>query len=247
MTIDIFIASIPRDYTFLHYCIRSIKKYVTGYRKIHVVIPPWAHPTRPKDLALPVEWHTEVSGVGLGYITKQATVIRAYSYTDAEYIMFLACDHIARESVDIVRDYFEDGKPQLWYRTFDAVRRLSPDAIGINSMAAKWQMPAMNALGFECPYFTLEFQPIVHHRSTVLGAAARMEQVTRRSVEAYANSLMYPGFGEYLVLGNYAMLRNSALYTMKESDPSYRYKFYGYLSYDGVSQELRDDFEELLK
>lgn len=247
MNVDLWICSLPRDYQWLDYCLRSIEKYFTGWRRIHVAIPPrvcrpanWANHGR-------IDWHAELLGFRSGYVCQQLTKMLAFQECDADYLCFVDSDHVCVTPTDVAH-YFDAGRPQIWARTFADVRRLPDGTEGVTAAAAKWQQPAEAALGFPCPWFTLEFLPIVYHRETLRRCAEHVQQIHGKPLVDYGREVKHPGFGEFLVLGNWIICRDPDQYSIRHLLPgqSIEYRFFGHSPYVPISAERRRWLEELL-
>lgn len=91
--IDIFYKSYAKDFEWLYYSLKSIKKYLTGYNKIVIVIP-----EQDKDLlqhALIDDLDCEVNLVdeyGNGYIYQQFIKMTAHKYCASKFILYSDSD-----------------------------------------------------------------------------------------------------------------------------------------------------------
>lgn len=242
MTVDIHIVSFPRDYPWLNYCLRSIRKFVTGYRQIHLTLPPDA--PRPQNIT-DIVVHADSPNVRHGYNRHQVAKLRACQHTDADFIMFIDSDHFCVKPTP-VEHYFDGDKPQLWRRTFDSLLHLPPEVTGITKAAFKWKAPVEHALGFSCPWFTLEFLPIVHHRGVLLECLAYMENLHGQSIEDYSNTLSNIGIGDFLVMGSYALAKHPEHYSIREARPDYEFRFHGHAPYHGLPAHIAKHFDEIL-
>lgn len=96
MTCDIFIKSYEADAEWLGYCIRSIDRHCSGFRRLVVVTPKDFVP-RAKTLETVVLVRPDSSN---GYLHQQATKLHADQITDANYILHVDSDNIFTRSVD---------------------------------------------------------------------------------------------------------------------------------------------------
>lgn len=241
--VDVFIISFPRDYQFLYYALRTLKKFCTGYRKVIVLIPKQS-PAPEFDLS-GVELVRYIPQIHDGYVCQQAVKMRAYQHTDSEHIMFLDSDIICTQPTHLTDYYFHDEKPILWNRPFTAIKEIPEEATGVTREAIVWKARAEAALGFECPYFTMEFLPIIHNRRVLEESCKLVEKHQKTTLEAYGRRSPHPGFGEFTILGNVAMKLFPSLYHPQDGR-GHKYRFNGYWSYYGVTEELKRYFESLL-
>src|ERR1700741_2957188 len=89
MKVDIYIRTYKNDLGWLQYCLRSIHKYVTGYRKIIVCIP-------ENQVSLLNDFNLQnVITCPIyknDYIGQQVSKLLSYKETDADYILFVDSD-----------------------------------------------------------------------------------------------------------------------------------------------------------
>lgn len=121
MTVDIFIRTYKNDLEWLKYCLKSINKYVTGYRNIIISIP-------QNDKHLLDSWNLTIEKVASwnpttdnGYIDQQINKLLAYQTTDANYILFVDSDCIFKEPVNVQEHYFMDNIPYLMKTRYELV------------------------------------------------------------------------------------------------------------------------------
>ena len=129
-TFDIVIRTYPGDYQWLEYCLQSIGKFVTGFRKIWIVSPDkpeigprsesWLNLKRWGDF---VEWKVMNDETTDGYLAQQITKLYADVITDyqADYILHVDSDVIfTRDCAPL--DFFLDGKPIWYYTPYSTIR-----------------------------------------------------------------------------------------------------------------------------
>ena len=112
MIIDIFIRTYPKDFTLLFYSIKSIKKYVKGYRNIIICV-------REKNY---IELIKTIDTQGLkvvkehnfddniDYIGQQITKLQVDIWSDADYICYVDSDCIFNDYCDLEEYYFTPEK-----------------------------------------------------------------------------------------------------------------------------------------
>jgi len=109
---DIFIRTYPGDYGWLQYCLRSINKFCSGFRRIVIV--------SPQDMPLTgmgYEWKTMQDESEDGYLAQQITKMYADVITDyqPDFILHVDSDVVfARPTRP--EHFFNEGKA-VWYYT----------------------------------------------------------------------------------------------------------------------------------
>jgi hypothetical protein len=118
---DIFIKTYHRDFVWLQYCLKSIKKFASGFRNIVIVSDNDGHGI-PKESLLP---NCKVFYVNkplkrfatptpqLGYLWQQYIKLTWYNYTDAETILVLDSDEML--TVPVTPESFKRDNKFVWY------------------------------------------------------------------------------------------------------------------------------------
>lgn len=109
MICDIFIKSYAADVPWLQYCLRSIQKFATGFRIIHLVVPDtrkwWDGSYTINNLHV-----TEAEEYGNdGYLSQQVFKLYADTISDAEFILHIDSDTVFTRPVT-PETYFTNGK-----------------------------------------------------------------------------------------------------------------------------------------
>lgn len=122
MIADIYIRTYHKDFEILCYCLKSIKKYLTGYRNIIInvrnkeynLLLKTLNPLKDEINFTIVQSHDFPNN--LDYCGQQICKLEADLYTDAEYILYIDSDCIFYGDTD-VNDYFnkETGNLYLLY------------------------------------------------------------------------------------------------------------------------------------
>jgi len=117
--ISLFIKSYEKDYKWLKHCLYSIKKFVTGYDEVFLIIEDkndfdmlmcWELPSRIR-----IRFERKI---GDGYIFQQYIKMNAHRYIDAEKILYLDSDCIFTKATDLS---LLSGKPEMLYTPYDMV------------------------------------------------------------------------------------------------------------------------------
>lgn len=189
MTIDIFIKTYRKDFRWLQYCLRSITKFVSGVRDVHIAVP-------QEDLADIQTWGLTrekihaVREYGRGYLFQQVIKMKADTFTDADHIMFVDSDCC------FTGPFF----PELMIKQSKIILMITP----YESLPADfpWQKPTEQALGFKCPFETMRRLPLLYPREVIKACREHVEKKHDTDIEDYIMS--QPAFSEFNVLGSYA-------------------------------------------
>lgn len=160
MNVHILIFSIVRDIPYLEYCLRSIKKYATGFTGVTIAVPiqeqlefisKTAH--FPDRLNGTVKFYNAPDNRELWHISHQGEKCRADHYVpgDTDLILFTDSDCIFIAPVSPA-DYIQDGKPELLIERFDSIT------------GNPWQKPTEEILKTTVPHETMRRHPAVHWR-----------------------------------------------------------------------------------
>lgn len=158
MTADVFIVTYKKDFDWLGYCLKAIRKNLQGFRNIVIACPfkdaaglvsqEFFMKLHSKDCVHFLdEWE------GMGHEWQNYIKSTAHQLTDADYILHLDCDTLVTESVK-VEDFFQDGKP-IWSYAFYSEQPHVP-----------WRGVTENLLGFECPREFMQSFPFLIKRKT---------------------------------------------------------------------------------
>lgn len=120
MATDIFIKTYPGDFEWLGYCIRSIEKFVTGFRKVVVVTDAGTELRLDSPLDIEIFYEPLPSGehpcpVGIGYAWAQSVKLNWTRYTDAESVLQVDSDTMFCAPISL-SSYWKDGKAKWFWR-----------------------------------------------------------------------------------------------------------------------------------
>lgn len=189
MTTDIFIKSYRKDFRWLQFCLRSIAKFVSGIRDVHIVVSEEDF----KDIStwgLTREKLHAVREYGRGYLFQQVIKMKADTFTDADHIMFVDSDCC------FTGEFF----PEKMMKQSKILMLITP----YSEMPADfpWQKPTEQALGFKCPYETMRRLPLLYPREVVKACREHVEEKQGTDIEDYIMS--QSAFSEFNVLGSFA-------------------------------------------
>jgi hypothetical protein len=196
MKTGILIVTHIKDCAWLQYCLRSIKKFATGFAEVMLVVPcdELSH-----FVAEARTFECRVAGFDqapppYGHLDHQVQKCLADSHlSDCDFILHLDSDCMFIEPVT-PDDYFVDGKPVLLLQSY---KSLSADVQG-------WKAVTEKALGIETPFETMRRHPAVHYKTIYQpvreAVAAEHGMRFRKYVLAQKATFQY-GFSEFNTLG----------------------------------------------
>ncbi len=239
MRTEIMIRSYVKDAQWLHYCLRSIRRFASGFGRTVVVYPDREDATmRPICTAygadaLPVP----DPGPHLGALAQQVDKCLADVYCpNADVIAHVDSDCVLTAPTT-PETYLRDGKPIL-------ARRAWADAAG----AICWREPTRRALGWEPNWETMCRHPSLYTRGTYGMLRSHVEWTHGRSLRDYVLAQPSNGFSEFNALGNYAAERmpdDYAILTMPQPlPPSNLTQLW---SFGAVTPEIRAWMEETIE
>lgn len=118
--VDIYIKSWQRDHELLNLLLKSIHKFVTGYRNIIIESensPVLCWPAGIKDRVRLIECKDEKPG----YLYQQKKKLECHQHSDAPYFLWVDSDCCFNRPVD-VSEFFVNGKTKWRYTPLDLAR-----------------------------------------------------------------------------------------------------------------------------
>lgn len=255
MKATIFVRSYWKDFPWLHYCLRSIRKFARGF-DVKVVVPG----EKVELLSNLTEDLCVYNGSGM-MRAMLAALDADCICPNADLIFFLDCDCIFTKPVT-PQDYLVGNKIVLPVASYVALRA-SPDA-GDRERAELWPATMKAALGFEPSISAMCRMPVVHHRSVFERTRCEIQSATGKTAKEYLLSLPdeFPWkFSEFEALGLIAYstrLCEDFYYPVDASiDPPTRGHAGGrfgaqfrnvncYWSHGGITQQIKAEMESIL-
>ena len=110
MNIDIFIRTYSHDFYLLEYCIKSIKKYVTGYNDIIICVREKEYDLFLKHITVTDEkiFKTHDFSDKIDYCGQQICKLYADIYSNSDYILYIDSDTVFYNFMN-VNNYFKNG------------------------------------------------------------------------------------------------------------------------------------------
>jgi len=231
---DIFVRTYEKDLGWLQYSMKSIEKFVTGYRNIVICIPEnQVHLLKDFNFKNVVTCPVYKDD----YLGQQVSKLNADLYCGSKYILYTDSDCIFTKPFD-VSNLFIDGKPLIYKTRYEKVG----DAICWKDVTEK----AINKKNIEWEY--MRRQPLIYLSETISDLRDYMELIHDRSQSEYILSKPFRQFSEFNVLGAFAESFNSDLYHFHDTDygitEPYLKQFW---SWSNLTNNERKEIEEYLK
>lgn len=227
--ISIFIRTYKNDLQWLHYCLKSIHKNLTGWDEIVICIPTGQqhllnHLTQEKIVVC--KSHRD------DYIFQQVSKLESYKYCKGDYILFVDSDVVFYKGAD-VRDYFHENMPVILYDKYENVGE-----------AICWK-PIVEKLFLEPVEFEfMRRAPQLLHKSTLEHFAELFP-----NIEEYAIRQPHRQFSEFNILGFFAWKHEKEKYHFHnlEELPPPENKSLQKWSWSGLTNDERIELEEIVK
>lgn len=204
--VEIFIVTYWKDADWLSYCLRSIKKFASGFSGVTVACPD----KRNSRIVKLAEEHGATlklfkEPTGKGHLAQEVIKCNADNYCpDAELILHVDSDCVFTEPVT-PNDYLRAGKPLILFRPYAWLKANPPKPPLWNPTV--WIPTVRAAVGSNPEVETMAALPIIHPRFIYAKVRAAVEAHTKAGFEAYVYSCKsdWPyGFCEFNTIGDVA-------------------------------------------
>jgi len=197
-SVDLFIKSYSGDYWLLEIALQTIKKNLTGYQNIVLLIP-----EKDRNVfdtrSMPDRTHIfYVEDSGSGWLKQQVYKLKAHEYCNADYIAYSDSDAFVLKPFDL-RDLIKDGKPEILHTDWNLVA----DAI-------VWKEPTESVLKDTVPFETMRRLGLCYHRST-------LENLNKFEPNLETIIMNSTRFSEFNLLGAYANKFEKEKYTWTDT------------------------------
>lgn len=233
--IDIFIRTYEKDLPWLQYCLKSIHKYATGYRRIVVCIPEdQVHLLR--DFNLKYVFTCPVYKDD--YLGQQISKLNADTMCQSDYVLFMDSDCVFTEPTDISKRMFFEGKPIIYKTRYELVEN-----------AICWKEPTEKALNKKDIKFEyMRRLPLLYKSETIKDVRDYLELIHGRTLENQIVSQSPRNYSEFNVLGAFADAFYPDDYHFHDTDfgiePNFMLQKW---SWSGLTNEEREQLEEICR
>jgi hypothetical protein len=207
MKTELFIVTYSKDFSWLHYCLKSIQKFASGFSAVSILVPKsdgHALLLMTKEFcggSIPIRCLEGDEWPEKGMLWHMAQITRADEWCpDADYIAHFDPDCIF--TAPVTPDTFiKDGKPYLQYERFETIGVRHPGVL-------QWKLNAERCLPFPIHFEAMRGLPHCYHRELYSEARRLIEVKTFRASDdwIFNGTNAYPQqFCEYVTLGNVAL------------------------------------------
>lgn len=206
--VELFISTYHKDFPWLVYCLRSIRKFVSGFHQITIHVPSRDFPGVCRLAASEgfsdadfrilnggIEWPNR------GFMWRQHEVCHLdyLALPDSDFIAHLDADSVFTAPTT-PEQYFKDGKPYLRYEPYATC----------GPVVAQWQTFTQRCLPFPVANETMRCYPFVYPRKLYAEVRRQVAAKVNKSLREYllndCPGTRHPwGFTEYNTLGSVAM------------------------------------------
>jgi hypothetical protein len=206
--IDIVIRSYHRDQRWLALALRSIGLYVTGHRRVVVVVPKASLPRMTiAELAAPGVRLRICRDYENDYLGQQITKLHADRHTDAELIVHLDSDQVFLAPCDLRARLLDGTRPRLAFGTAD--RRPAGDG-WLRCPEVFFGQPLDRDL-------TLP-PPVIMRRQVYSALRAYCRRRHERSLAGYAAATAPDRFCEFALLRGFVLLSQPDGYSWVDAE-----------------------------
>lgn len=189
MTTDLFIKTWPGDHEWLKFCLRSIQRFATGFRRV-IVVASNGHvpPTGTNETVFYV--HEPANG----YLWQQVVKMHCDQFSDAEFFVHLDSDTILTRPT-APEDFIVHARKPIWLYT--------PYTSIDSGDGQTWKEPTAKIMMRPVPHEFMRRHPFCIPAWALREFRAWMWRIHGMSMESYITSQPNREFSEYNALGAY--------------------------------------------
>jgi hypothetical protein len=150
----IFIKTYKNDLKWLKYCLMSIAKYAQDFKVVIVADEDCKRDLDGWNLTREKVFYVKPSYDG--YLYQQEVKLRAFMYVDTEYVLFMDCDCIFTDYVNL-DSFLKDGKPTLLKTPYEDI----PEVMF-------WKTTTEDAIGFEVNFEYMRRNGLCYRTETIM-------------------------------------------------------------------------------
>ncbi len=238
----IFIKSYRKDFPWLAYCLRSIKKFCSGYEGVVLCVPHGdraAVPFGGVDDMIVIE--TADKQQKDGYLYQQVVKICADLFCPGmTHILYVDSDNCFNTS-NTPESWLKDGKPIIWYTPYSAL-------VVDGKAQTPWQPITEKALGMKIEFECMRRFPIMSTPEALRGLREHIEKVHHMPFADYVLSQPRGQFSEFNALGAYCMAKMSDKFTFINTlEYLPKALLNQHWSWGGLTDKIKAELEAILK
>lgn len=254
--LEILIVTYVKDIGWLEFCLRSIEKFCRGFARVIVAHP--VHQSEPfgllaKRFNIHLHPYREVPHKGMLQHMVKMSEAEKIVLPSTKYVLTCDADCIFRMETT-PEHYFWDDKPYYIYRTWASLTTEDPRNPGskVVSDCAQWKGPTDRQLGFDSEIYGMCMNTVVFPVEFYPKYRAHIETVHHRSFAQF----MLDGRNEFpqsnmdfTAMGAFAWhrMRERWHWFNVETPPYPEDRKRAYWSHGGITPEIRDEIEGVLK
>lgn len=223
---DIFIRSYEKDFDWLKYCLRSIRKFCTGFNSVQIVV------TQQDVHKLNFAEDEIVHGVHdkcEGYMAQQVTKMYADNFCNADFVLHVDSDCV----------FFKPTTPQNFFRYEKPVILYDED------IASPWPPISRITLGWLDNKEYMRRLPIIYPTWIYKEFRSWVKKNQKHDLETWICAQPHREYSEFNTLGQWAYKFHNDKFTWLKSEEHETYAIQHW-SWGGIEQHKKK-IEEILK
>lgn len=228
--ITLFVRSYYKDFEWLDYSVKSMRKNLTGISERVLAVP--QHTVVPASISSFFDHIVYTEEAHPGYVAQQLDKIRAYKYCSNDYILFSDSDCIYYGPFNATS--LLDSHKCILYKTHY-------DELTSNEFVYRWKSIVKKAIGISPEYEYMRCMPILHHKEALQvtdGHGMLNNYITKKSIN----------LSEFNIIGTLAEEILPHLYQFVDTKyriPDYHSLPRQYWSWGGFNDDIRKELERI--
>jgi hypothetical protein len=235
MRCDIFIRTYYKDLQWLGFCLRSVRRFCSGFSRVILVVP--------QASRVRLDWHGIAGDLTVNcpnyaddYLGQQVSKLLADQWSDADFICHIDADCIFSRP-NHASELMHGGKPRVLFAPYARLDRHVP-----------WQPLVQDLLGGKVEHEFMRTPPYTFPRWLYGEFRAFVRQRHGVEMEEYVLRQPARGFSEFNALGAFAFRHYPEAFHWVDEHawPAGRRPCRVYWSWGGIDRRLRSELELLL-
>lgn len=243
---QIFLVTYHKDIPWLEFCLRSVKKFCTGFTGLTLVVPnaEMSLFKRFKDEGISLKGFDERPGKGMLHHMAIECMADQFVPPGTECVLHLDADTIFNGPTD-ASQFFRDGKPIYVWRTYDS---LYDPQRKVNSDCVIWKERTEKALGFQTNVYGMCVMPCINSLKLFPEFRAWIEEQHKMSFVDWfcSGPNAFPqDVSEYAALGAFAKELMPDLYHWLDcaKEPVPKENSFHFHSHSGLTPQIKQQIE----
>ena len=234
-TVDLFIRTYAGDAQWLPYCLRSIKKYCSGFSNLIVVTPSESEAAiRPIASKFGTDFHICPKMNVDDYVGQQGTKMLADTWCKSDAICYVDSDVI----------FIRDTTPKFILTESGSISMIKT---AYSTIECPWQSITENAVGFPVEFEYMRRMPLTYNRDLLEFTRNHIEKTHGRTFQQFIEEVPGRHLSEFNILGAIAdkFMPEKFNFTDSSIDPLPELYAKQFWSWGGVSADVKQ-IEEIL-